>query len=478
LKGYCRSIFFVLFIVWHMPGLTCLCCVRAEEPVPQILTLDQCVDLSFRVSSDLENAERQLILDDIRIHEAKQKRWPTTSLTLSDNRVIDVEQFSYYDPQTGQSFIPGEGYTASIGLQTPVYTGGKITAAIRYAGFQRRIDELTHQKLERDIWLEVVSAYLEILERKSERDVRREQVLSAQDSLNLAQKRVMAGRGIKYEVLLERAYLADAELELLRTENALRKAKRSLLLLIRKPLDLDFQLEDIEIPDPLKIQISELVEEAFTQREDIEKLNVQIASLNEQLKIVKANRKPDVSLFANFSKQGENWSDYSNDDSLFTAGLSISFSPFDNSSLSLSGERERVNSDDYMQRSRFSFSLFDGSSQKSNRFELQMQIFVLESQLSDVKAQIYSSIAGVYERQNESWKASESEQYKLEAAAENFQIQTKRFELGLNQYNDLVEARTNLVTSRINLHFARYKYTLDRAILDHAVGSTLWRNTP
>jgi len=447
--------------------------IYAEEVVN--LNLDDCLKMAFKGSYEIEFANNNILLGKIKHREARLKRLPTTSLTLLDNRVFDIDGFNDYDPETGQQYTANEGYEFSIRVDAPIYTWDKISSEIQYEKHNHRIKELEYSTVKKNLWLEVVSTYMSCLEKQSEQDVRREQVLKAMESLKLAEQHVISGKGIRYEILSEKAYLSEARLELLKTENALKDSKKELLFLIRKPLELNISFEDIQIPEVIKADLSDLFQTAYENREDIRKLQAEIAVIAESLDIIKASKRPNLNLFAQYSRQGSKWSSYSDDENQWVAGLSINFSPFNNSTLSALSSRNRIESEDYMHQNSLSLTFLDHSSSHPEQFELKIRLLRLQSEISQIKSVIEISVTKAYERQNESWLSCETEQYKLEAAEENYAIQKKRNELGMNQYNDLVDARTEVISSRINLYFAKYAYILSQAQLEHALGLEKWR---
>jgi len=58
----------------------------------------------------------------------------------------------------------------------------------------------------------------------------------------------------------------------------------------------------------------------------------------------------------------------------------------------------------------------------------------------------------------------------LEAMTENYRIQTKSNELGINQYKDVVDARADMIGARIDLTRSEYATEQSRMKLDYALG--------
>lgn len=438
----------------------------------QTLTLGDCIRIAVDQSPTIAGSKDALIGLGIRQTDARHDRIPSAELTLSDNRIIDEEAFSFYDPQTGQRYVPGEGYQAVAGLDATVYSGGRITASIRAADAARVEAELGLLRTIRDVRLDAVTRYITVLERQAECAVRREQIVRAQEALKLAENRLAAGRGIRYEVMLEQAFLSRSQLEALRADNALQIARHNLLLLLRMPLDTPIDIEDIDVLPDTPPDDAELIRQAREKREDIRRSEALRERRDEELRMLTAAHKPSVHLFAQYMKQGESLSDFSRDDNQWLGGLSIRFSPFPDSTLGGSITRERIGSSDYMQRSALSLSLFDGSSTRATEADLRAQIHAVDRDIAQLRDRIAAEVTEAAGRVRESAGECDTAERERAAAAENHLIQAKSYELGLTQFKDLVDARTDEISARIDLLFARYQYALDRAILDHVTGNT------
>jgi len=188
------------------------------------------------------------------------------------------------------------------------------------------------------------------------------------------------------------------------------------------------------------------------------------------LKIIKASRWPNLDFIAGYQKQGTKLSEFSSNDDQYTAGLSLAFSPFPDISVNGSTYRDMVNSNNFQQRSTISLGILDGSSTKVSRIDLEISLLKLQQDLRDLDESISSAVLSAYETQSEAWLTNETEQLKLGAAEENNRIQNKSYQLGLNQFKDVVDARVDVISAKINQTYARYRYTFDRANLDYVIG--------
>ncbi|MCD4653271.1 TolC family protein, partial [bacterium] len=231
--NYFLRIFFVLTLLCVL-GITISISPVAGQNNQLTVSLQDCIQISLEENTDLFYSQNLLLNANTRIRQAKNALWPSLSLFLSDNSAINEStEFSQFDPETGQSFVPGEGFQAGVNLSYSIYNAGNRRASLQTEIDNQQILELDYRQLHRDIAKLTVQNYLAVLERQSEYTVRKEQIIQATEALNIAQNRLTQGSGIHYEVLLEEAYLAQSEADLLNSENAVKQAIRSLLLLLR-----------------------------------------------------------------------------------------------------------------------------------------------------------------------------------------------------------------------------------------------------
>lgn len=465
-------IFFLRSMFWFLFSLAVIGSVANADPIAQNLSLDDCIRIAIDQSATVKESRETLASQALRRREAQHDLLPSAELSVTDNRIIDVEAFSFYDPQTGQRYVPGEGYQAAIGLDAPLYAGGRLRAGIKAATATYDSTDQSLLRLIRDVEMEVTTRYITLLERKAECNVRREQIIQAEEALKLAENRVAAGRGIRYEVLLEQAFISRSRVESLRAENAFHEAQRQLLLLLRMPIDTPLTIDDLTVSSDDLPDNASLISIAVQQREDARRLEADLTRRQSELDMLRSARKPSLNLFAQYQKQGESLSDFNADDDHWFGGLSFRFSPFPDSTASGSFTRERIGSADYMQRSAMSFRVFDGTSTRVNEADLRIAIHSIERDIEQLQDLIASEVLSAAERVRESAGECETADKELAAAIENHLIQAKSYELGLTQFKDLVDARTDEFSARIDVNFARYKYVLDRAVLDHATGTT------
>lgn len=444
--------------------------IQSEHP-EDILTLESCIQTVLKENVSLSYSKARLRSAAHRIQQARRALYPTMSVFASDNTSLsDSEEFSQYDPSTGQSFVPGEGVQIGANLNYTIYDSSSRQATLNSETDDRDLLILEVKQLEKDLIQETIQAYLSILERKAELTVRNEQITQAEEALRIVKQRLTSGSGIQYEVLLEEAYTAQSQADLLVAENGLEKAQRALLILLRQPPESPVTVQELNPSEILAYSASELMETARLNRLEFQKLELQLNVEKLQLKILRSANKPKLDFFMTYNQQGSDIENISDGDTIWSAGLSLRFSPFANSSLSGSSERQWINSDQFMQKSNLSLAINDGSSTRSQEIDIQINIERLKHQLADLNDQVLNEVLNAYQAYTESLVQLEAKSKNLAAMNENHRIQEKSFELGINQFKDVIDARTDLVSARIALTRSHYTTEQLKINLEYYLG--------
>lgn len=450
--------------------------IYAESPTESIdskptviLTLDDCITKAIENNTDLKNLLDRQPISHERIRDAKRKQWPSLSLSITDISNTSNSN-DYGDPSASRRIIPGEGLQAAADLNVSLYDSGGRRSEIRLEKEALTLIDTSITKIRQDIVYQVISLYLAVLERQAEVDVRTEQLAQAHESLNVAKGRLHSGASIEYVVLLEEAYFAQAQADLLAVEYALNNARRALLLVMYEDINANIDLALIDIDAIFDISDTALIETAIANRMEFHHYNAEIESYRQQLKLIRAARYPTLDFFASYSRQGENFDAMKHADIDWSAGLSFRFSPFRDVNLMGTTSRHWINSSDFMQRNSLGVSLNDGSTTRSKEAEILAAIRKLQLELTHLEDVVGAEALTAWEMYQSSRAMLLARQKGLAAMEENERIQQKQYELGLNQYKDVVDARAERVAAKITLNRASYSMEHYKMNLEYVLG--------
>ena len=328
----------------------CLCggysVVHAAEI--RTLTLDQALTIAMEKNRDIEKAREYARYVEGRYIEERAAALPQIGLNGSTALSRDESQKAMLGSAPRQL-----GSSLELSLSQPLYTWGKIGAAIRAAevGLKTADEQLRlyRQAARRD----VATAWYDILLARELNRLARENEAQKLRHLDESRKRFAAGVATDYDVLASEVGAENARPEVIRTENSLRISRERLRFLLASAEEVD-AIGSLDIP-PAEQTIGEDFDAALararSKRPEISDLRLRIGIYDELVTIAEADNKPRLDL-----KGGAGWRWLSLNDTAqrdangaaWNVGVYLSFPFFDG--LKTSGRVIQARSDQQTKR--------------------------------------------------------------------------------------------------------------------------------
>ena len=296
----------------------------------RILTLDQALSLSMEKNRDIGKAREYARYLQGKYVEERSAALPQIGLygsaTLSKDESLRALTGSSQQ-QTGTSL--------DVTLSQPLYTWGKLSAAIRAAevGLKTADEQLRlYQQAARK---DTATAWYDILLAKEMHRLTSENLLQKQRHLDEARRKFAAGIATDYDVLAAEVAAGNAGPEVIRTENSIRLARERLrfLLAAEDEVDASGSLGLSTTDRPVTLHYDEALLIAFKKRPELADLRLRIGIYDELLTIAAAEDRPRLDL-----KGGAGWRWLSLDDpaprreadgGAWNVGMYLSFPFFD-----------------------------------------------------------------------------------------------------------------------------------------------------
>jgi outer membrane protein TolC len=304
---------------------------RGEEPQILLLTLEECRRLALEQNKDIRKAQqyRNLVLG--RYLEERAAALPQISLNAYLQHGRDETQKNLF---RGLFPFEQEIRAAEIGLAQPLYTFGRIGAAIRAAkvGLATAEDQLRiyRQAALRD----TAAAFQDVLLAKELQVLAVRNLEQKGRTQAEARRRLASGVATDYDVLAADVAVDNARPEVIRAENLLRISRERLRFILGiegREVDAVGALASSPAPPP---RYEETMETALRNRPELSDLRKRVQIYEELVRIYKAGTLPRIDFragwgwrqldfgtlnFGNPDGQGQAW----------TAGIYFSFPFFD-----------------------------------------------------------------------------------------------------------------------------------------------------
>ncbi len=325
-------------------------------------------------------------------------------------------------------------YKAEVTL--PLYTGGRISQGISAAQNGVNAADYDAQRTRLDVKLAVAEAYVAVLRTRRLIGVAQSSVKSltafAQDVDNLFEQGIVA----RNDTLAAQVALADARQREIVAGNALDLAQAAYNRLLGRPLDQKADLAELgSLPGPN--DLAENSDRAETQRPELKALDAQRQALVAQSQAVRGGTLPQVAVSGGYSFQENR---YEANEGYWSATLGMKW------------------------------ALFDGGILRSQAAAVAARAASTQALRDDAASLVALQVRQAWLDTQETGKRIEVTQTAQASAEENLRIARDRYNQGLTNYTEVLEAETLRTRSHTNYFAARYDAAFARLRLKRATG--------
>ncbi len=399
--------------------------VSAQE---KELSLEEAVSLALSNSDQAKISEAEVKTAKNELRVLKDARYPDLDLSgrysylSSANIDLQLETGQQSSPQEGEPTASPEVNQLMLGqanLSLPVFAGFRIKNSIEAGENRYKAAELKAVSDNEQIALQTIQTYLRLFTAKKAVELMKE-------SLKTAQQRVKDFTAMEENGLLARNDLLKAQLQQSNVDVSLQQAQKNADILayqlaVSLKLPEDTQIEIPESGPGILPQQDQLKQEI--NRSDLEALKLQEKAAENKIKAVQADYYPSIALIGGYTALDlQNALTISN---AMNVGVGVSYNLADifknkNRVKVARSQAERLNS---------SIDLMN------DRIKVQVKNAEQDYQLAVKKY-------GVYEKS-------------VEQAVENYRIVKDKYDNGLADTNDLLEADVQQLQSKLDLANAR-----------------------
>jgi outer membrane protein len=337
-----------------------------------------------------------------------------------------------------------------------------------------------------DISIFVANAYLQVMFNRELEQVQRYQLEITKEDLKRTQIRIDAGVLTQADIFEIEANLASQEQALVQAENNYRLSLISLaqLLLITDYENFEIADEDFEIPfsDILSQKPKDIYEKALTIRNDIKLGVANIEVAKKDISLAKGALMPSLTAFYNYNTR------ISYSDRFIQTGNLIE-SPIGfvkgtgESVVTQFSEREIAKplsfgtqfgqNDGQSYGLSLNIPIFNGSSVRNNIKRRELNLRRVENQFEQTKLDLENTVNQAFLNTQGAIKFYEASEKTLRAREEAFQIAQNRFEAGVMNSFDFIQAKQRYQISASDIVRAKFDYIFKLKVLEFYFGLKL-----
>ena len=411
------------------------------------LGLQQAVERAVATSPQVAGAGAQQQAAAAGLRGARAARWPQVDLTAGYMRTSDIPELVLTLPGVGaRTLFPNipDNTRARVGLQLPLYTGGRVGAQVAAAEGEWRAAGSEASAARADLALETSMAYWELVAALERQQVAASAVDTYEAHVRDARNRLELGLTARNEVLAVEVERDRAELARLDAVHDAHVAQANLQRLLDVPATTSISpTEQLDRPAPAAEQVEPLVTAALASRPERAAAQARVDAAVARARAERAARYPQVA-----AAGGYDWAHPNREilpphaqwDDTWDVGVNLSLNVFDGGRIGAGVARAVAQAEVARQALR----ALDGA----------LRLQVTEAALTVQTAQQAVVVA---ERAQA-------------AAQENRRVAADRYREGVIPSAELLDAETALLSSGLDLTRARTQLQVSVAALQHAVG--------
>ena len=411
----------------------------AQEKEP-VLTREESIQLALERNLEVQVAKEEILF----AREGKNRARTGFLPRLS----ADYEYRRLSEASTTVGGITAENadqdqYRFTGTVAQPLFSGFEILSNYQLAKLGLDVAQIQLQRTRLDLILAVKKSYFEILRAEKISQVAEQSVRQLQEGVRVAQNFVQVGMRPKVDVLDAETRLGEAELQLIVANNDTGVAKARFNTVLRQPIDTSVAVVDILTTESYERSYESSQQIALQHRPELLEANKNVAIAEKEVTLVKSDYYPDVTLSANYYRQGddptvdgsdfvdrENWD--------IVAGATWTFFEWGKTRYATNQQRARLR-----------------QAQES-----------LEQIKDGILLEVKTAFLSVQAAERGIRVAAKS----VESAEENFRISQERYKEQVATATEILDAQTRLTQARTNYTNALVVFNLARAALVRAMG--------
>jgi len=423
---------------------------------PQPISYGEAIHLGLERNLSLQNAALEVPAAQARLDQAFAARNPNLNVNSTYLRQADSLVRAQL-PGTTQLLNANGANISSAQLSTrgteqmlnrlalvvPVYTGGRLEAAIHERQSLLEAENYSLQRSRQLTALNIKSNYLQALLARENLEVSEFNLREAERNQQLTTSRKKAGVGTKFDTMQAQVAVANGQATLARTQVDWQRRQAELAATLNLPLGTNFDLhESLTAPQPnleplASTDLEVLTQTALSQRPELEQLRARLAANNQARIGASSSLLPQINLSLNYDVLGN--------PQALQGGWSL--------------------------LATLSFPLWDGGVSEARQQEFTVREDQLKVQEKETVQRIALEVREAYLSLQEADQRLIAARASVDAATEAVRVGRMRYDVGAATSLEIITAQANLSDAQYLTAASRYGQMQARASLNAALGS-------
>lgn len=411
------------------------------------ISLQNAIKIALENSSELKVASNDVELTEKQVVSEKADYLPSVNANMSGSRNVgrnfnqDVGQIV---TETTNSFF------GSVSADLPIFSGLENLHSLRSREYDKRSSEENQQRVRENIIFDTASNYLQYILDKEFLEIDRENLAASEKTLEQVRAQVEVGSRPQVDLYNQEATVANNELAVVNSENEVQSSRLQLIQTLQIDPRKDYEFSTPEIDEQTvaaaDYDLDQLVDTALENRSDLKREELNIQSLEHQMKATRGSLYPSLSLSGALESRYTDGIQFDFRDQFFDQNISRSVG------LSLS------------------IPIFGNLNTRTNVQSQEISFKNAKLNLEETELQVVQEVNQAHNDYRSYLQQLESSEKALEAAERSYLTQKERYEVGAGTLIELSDANAQFVEARANRAQALFRVIFQQKLLDYYIG--------
>lgn len=404
-----------------------------------ILTLSDCIKIGIENNLKIKMAEERINQAYLQKEISKKYLLPTLStnfnyIYLGDNQPIN---FGNFPPI---KFVEDNEYTLKFTLNLPLFTGKRLENTYKASEELYEKSKIDYENEISNLILDIKKAYFNVLKAKKILDTSLKYKERLEKHLIDTKRMFEEGLVTKLDILKMELALKDAETKIIESENYLKLSKANLNFVLNRPIDDDFEIEDILEEKIEKRDYSWWKDIALKERKEIKSFEKLISIYEKNIEIERSQLFPQIYFFFNYNFEKGTQTSREEWDTNWNTGILLTYDIWN----------WGQNKDKIKKR-------------ESEKKEIENQFLLLKN---SIEIEVKNAYLNLISSENK----IEQGKKEIEVAEETLRVAELLYKEGLSTITDVIDAMTSLYQARNNYYNYLYEYKVAYSELEKVSG--------
>ena len=420
-----KTIFcFVCMIFWLNNALAAELIAKGD-----VLNLQQCIKIALKKHPSINAAASTIRITDSKIGQARAGYFPQLSFQSGYQRTGPA-------PPAIINTDPNNHYSNTLSLSQTIFDFGKTYNQVQIQSLGKESSQADLQDISEQVILGVKQTYYGYLQAKMSRDVAQDTVNQFQQHYEIAKVFFETGKISKIDVTSAEVNLSNANINLLKAENALRIAKITLTNAMGIMNAPEYEIKDDLAYRPYDISLDEALKNAYKNRPDLLSTLKKKEGLE---KTIDLNKKGYLPVLAGGAAYGYTGNDIAIDKE-WSVGVTLTF------------------------------PLFSGLSTKYQVDEAKANLDLLKANEDSLMQKVYLQVESACLSLKEAAERISAGKIIVKQAEETVELARGRYAAGVGSSIEITDAMITLNNAKMTYITALADYSVAQANLEKAIG--------